>query len=296
MELGLLYYNARYYVPGLGRFASADTIVPNPTNPQSYNRYSYGYNNPLNFTDPTGHDPDCPPLTSCPPLDFTDWEGWDWGDDEPTASELLAIGFCIQAGAACPAEIKFAYFGIPATEAPRNALISARARELCYASGECQSKEVGLYLGGIGLLLTAKGAVVFGLISTLYDVVVSASYKDYYGAAKEIGVEAAGQTADALLEANGLPGFGGVGIGAIDLFFDAASLSNTVSKYEEQAQRQIDLEVDQAERAFADAYGRANMSTGLLPCLCSSISATVPYAPGYQPMGGPLKNFGGPFK
>jgi fatty-acid peroxygenase len=30
MELGLLYYNARFYVPGLGRFASADTIVPNP--------------------------------------------------------------------------------------------------------------------------------------------------------------------------------------------------------------------------------------------------------------------------
>lgn len=37
------------------RFASADTIVPNPTNPQSFNRYSYTYNNPVNFTDPTGH-------------------------------------------------------------------------------------------------------------------------------------------------------------------------------------------------------------------------------------------------
>ncbi|NJN53517.1 MAG: hypothetical protein HC804_01455 [Anaerolineae bacterium] len=50
MELGLLYYNARYYVPGLGRFASADTIIPNPANPQSYNRYSYVRNSPLNFT------------------------------------------------------------------------------------------------------------------------------------------------------------------------------------------------------------------------------------------------------
>ncbi|MCL4266743.1 MAG: RHS repeat-associated core domain-containing protein [Anaerolineae bacterium] len=55
MELGLLYYNARYYVPGLGRFASADTIVPNPADPQSYNRYSYVRNSPLNFTDPSGH-------------------------------------------------------------------------------------------------------------------------------------------------------------------------------------------------------------------------------------------------
>jgi RHS repeat-associated protein len=54
-ELGLLYYGARFYVPGIGRFASADTIVPNPANPQSFNRYSYVRNSPLNMTDPTGH-------------------------------------------------------------------------------------------------------------------------------------------------------------------------------------------------------------------------------------------------
>jgi murein DD-endopeptidase MepM/ murein hydrolase activator NlpD len=47
--------NARWYVPGIGRFASADTIVPDPTNPQSYNRYSYVLNRVLTFTDPTGH-------------------------------------------------------------------------------------------------------------------------------------------------------------------------------------------------------------------------------------------------
>ena len=33
MELGLYYYNARYYIPGIGRFASADTIVPQPGAP-----------------------------------------------------------------------------------------------------------------------------------------------------------------------------------------------------------------------------------------------------------------------
>jgi RHS repeat-associated protein len=55
MELGLLYYNARFYAPGLGRFISADTIIPNPADPQSYNRYSYVLNRALNFTDPTGH-------------------------------------------------------------------------------------------------------------------------------------------------------------------------------------------------------------------------------------------------
>ena len=40
---------------GIGRFASADTIVPNPANPQAYNRYSYVENNPLAFKDPSGH-------------------------------------------------------------------------------------------------------------------------------------------------------------------------------------------------------------------------------------------------
>jgi RHS repeat-associated protein len=59
MELGLLYYQARFYVPGIGRFASADTIVPNPANPQSYNRYSYVLNSPINLTDPSGHNPLC---------------------------------------------------------------------------------------------------------------------------------------------------------------------------------------------------------------------------------------------
>ena len=39
---GLYFYNARYYDPTLARFAQADTIVPNPQNPQSLNRYSCG--------------------------------------------------------------------------------------------------------------------------------------------------------------------------------------------------------------------------------------------------------------
>jgi RHS repeat-associated protein len=52
---GLYFYNARYYDAGLGRFASADSIVPATGNPQAWNRYSYVLNNPLRFLDPTGH-------------------------------------------------------------------------------------------------------------------------------------------------------------------------------------------------------------------------------------------------
>ncbi len=39
----------------LGRFAQADSIISDPYNPQSLNRYSYVLNNPLKYTDPTGH-------------------------------------------------------------------------------------------------------------------------------------------------------------------------------------------------------------------------------------------------
>ncbi|MBU0491819.1 MAG: RHS repeat-associated core domain-containing protein, partial [Chloroflexi bacterium] len=46
----------RRYDPLLGRFVSADTVVPSPGNPQAFNRYSYCYNNPLRFVDPDGHD------------------------------------------------------------------------------------------------------------------------------------------------------------------------------------------------------------------------------------------------
>ncbi|MBA3531833.1 MAG: hypothetical protein H0T73_07940, partial [Ardenticatenales bacterium] len=39
-----------------GKFIQADTIVPNAGNPQSFNRYAYTLNNPIKYTDPTGHD------------------------------------------------------------------------------------------------------------------------------------------------------------------------------------------------------------------------------------------------
>jgi RHS repeat-associated protein len=52
---GLMFYGARYYDPALGRFTQPDTIVPNLGDPQSLNRYSYVQNNPVRYTDPTGH-------------------------------------------------------------------------------------------------------------------------------------------------------------------------------------------------------------------------------------------------
>jgi RHS repeat-associated protein len=51
----LYYYNSRWYDPMVGRFLQPDTIVPEPGNPQSLNRYTYVQNNPVKYVDPTGH-------------------------------------------------------------------------------------------------------------------------------------------------------------------------------------------------------------------------------------------------
>lgn len=53
---GLMFYNARWYDPALGRFAQADTIIPLQTQgTQAWDRYAYVNNNPVMYTDPSGH-------------------------------------------------------------------------------------------------------------------------------------------------------------------------------------------------------------------------------------------------
>jgi RHS repeat-associated protein len=74
-ESGLDYFGARYYASAQGRFlspdeftggpvdafSSSDPLPPGPlpyadiTNPQSLNKYTYTYNNPMKYTDPDGH-------------------------------------------------------------------------------------------------------------------------------------------------------------------------------------------------------------------------------------------------
>jgi RHS repeat-associated protein len=80
---GLSYYNARWYDARLGRFISADTLVPNPANPQAFNRYSYVFNNPLRFTAPSGR---CP-VGYCPIFDPGPGSG---GGSKPAPQKVYA--------------------------------------------------------------------------------------------------------------------------------------------------------------------------------------------------------------
>ncbi len=54
-DSGLTHMNARLYDPELGRFMTPDSLIPDAGKPMAYNRYSYVYNNPATYTDPTGH-------------------------------------------------------------------------------------------------------------------------------------------------------------------------------------------------------------------------------------------------
>ena len=52
---GLQYLRARYYDPDISQFIQADTTIPNPQIPEDWNLYTYTRDNPVNYTDPSGH-------------------------------------------------------------------------------------------------------------------------------------------------------------------------------------------------------------------------------------------------
>ena len=58
-ETGLDYFGARYYGSKIGRFTTTDPVYDwkeNLVDPQRWNRYAYGRNNPLRYVDPDGKD------------------------------------------------------------------------------------------------------------------------------------------------------------------------------------------------------------------------------------------------
>lgn len=54
-EISLIHMGGRVYDPKIGRFMSADPVVESLARAESFNRYAYVLNSPLNFTDPSGY-------------------------------------------------------------------------------------------------------------------------------------------------------------------------------------------------------------------------------------------------
>ncbi|MCK5839405.1 MAG: RHS repeat-associated core domain-containing protein, partial [Bacteroidales bacterium] len=52
----LINMNGRVYDPVLGRMLSPDPFIQSPGNSQNYNRYTYAFNNPLKYVDPSGYE------------------------------------------------------------------------------------------------------------------------------------------------------------------------------------------------------------------------------------------------
>ena len=57
-ETGLDYFMARYFSSAQGRFTSPDPLLASArlTDPQTWNRYAYVRNDPVNMIDPDGMD------------------------------------------------------------------------------------------------------------------------------------------------------------------------------------------------------------------------------------------------
>ena len=92
-DLGFYNYGARLYDPLIGKFISADTIVPDPNNPQSLNRYSYTLNNPLRYIDPSGNQYDEWDVWYSNTYSTDLWAGYNWGSSLNSSSNQSQFSF-----------------------------------------------------------------------------------------------------------------------------------------------------------------------------------------------------------
>ena len=92
-ETGLDFAQARYFSSTQARFTSADSVLGSIANPQSLNRYAYVGNNPLNFSDPTGHMPSTDHTISS---SASPNPGWGWDDPHPGFDPAALATFLMQ--------------------------------------------------------------------------------------------------------------------------------------------------------------------------------------------------------
>ena len=220
--LGLIHMGARHYDPALGRWTSADTLVPDPGSPQSFNRYSWVLGNPLRYRDPTGHD------------------GWDAINDflEGIAYEFAANN--------CDAVF------LPATSPARQG-----AEALAVDKSDNVNFQLGRVVGGIanvvqGIIeieagtIIAEGGITGGL----------ATAPTIAGAATGVGVAAVGIAVVAHGGAVAVTGVIGVGEAGANLLNamvgDGSGGSTLLTTSEKRARKELGLTKSQFKEAIHD--------------------------------------------
>lgn len=134
---GLEYALARYYDPRTAAFCSADPVGGDPSDPESWNRYAYARDNPINLTDPSGKS----------------WLGWFIGVLADIAAigtltpELIGFGIA-QAADAIGSAIALA--GAEQIGADTSQLPQVFTTVTVYASAPVPWETVAAGLGGIG--------------------------------------------------------------------------------------------------------------------------------------------------
>jgi RHS repeat-associated protein len=91
------FFQARYISAPQGRFTSADPLgnfVADPTNPQTWNLYSYVWNSPLALIDPSGLDPQYGPIYQSGNCSYQDVT---YGEGDRATTQTIDVG-CLPTG------------------------------------------------------------------------------------------------------------------------------------------------------------------------------------------------------
>ena len=143
-ESGNDYFGARYYASSMGRFLSPDDgsgVYSDPTNPQSWNLYSYVLNNPLTGVDPDGHD--CIHINN----DTGAYEGTDVGDCDNSTEEKANSGYYVDGTVSTINENSSGQVtGYSGTSYAGNLMSGAFATPLPYGPLEGPANQAGLNL------------------------------------------------------------------------------------------------------------------------------------------------------
>jgi RHS repeat-associated protein len=142
-DFGLMFYNARWYDPYITQFSQPDSIIPDPYNSQDWNRYAYARNNPLRYTDSSGHCIDGITTWACLiAIGAVVLKGIDYGW---TGYDMYQSGRTLSSSSASPSEKMFAGLNV--------------ALAVIFEAGEPDDLlPVGVPLDDAGRKLVMKGA------------------------------------------------------------------------------------------------------------------------------------------